>query len=313
MKKKGGRYRIQAVSEMTGLPAATLRSWERRYGIPLPARTSSSYRLYSDDDVQLISRLRDLTRSGIAPAEAARVVLAAQRAAERKEQAEPDADPYLAAQDRMIDAALRYDLEELETEMRTLVLTGSATLVTDRVFLPVLRRVGEMWSSGEMSVGQEHLLSEVAQGFCRQVLQLIQPMSGAHRALLACFDEEQHVMPLWLVSLHFAQWGYRTVVLGARTPPEAIAEGVEALEPDLVGLSVTIPPEEARGEELARAYAEACGKTPWVVGGSGLTDGLRQIITDNGGRLADQDMLSVREVLRNLEGKRRRGGRRKGG
>ena len=30
------RYRIQAVSQMTGIPAPTLRAWERRYGIPAP-------------------------------------------------------------------------------------------------------------------------------------------------------------------------------------------------------------------------------------------------------------------------------------
>ena len=45
------RYRINAVAEMTGVPAPTLRAWERRYGIPRPGRSESSYRLYSDADV----------------------------------------------------------------------------------------------------------------------------------------------------------------------------------------------------------------------------------------------------------------------
>ena len=30
------RYRVAAVERMTGIPASTLRSWERRYGWPRP-------------------------------------------------------------------------------------------------------------------------------------------------------------------------------------------------------------------------------------------------------------------------------------
>ena len=42
MKESVGRYRIHAVAEATGVPAATLRAWERRYGIPAPVRTTSA-------------------------------------------------------------------------------------------------------------------------------------------------------------------------------------------------------------------------------------------------------------------------------
>ena len=299
VKKKSGRYRIQAVSEMTGLPAATLRSWERRYGIPLPARTSSSYRLFSDEDVQLISKMRDLTRSGIAPAEAAKVVLASQQMAIQKQDASPRGDPFLMAQDRLVEAALRYDLEQIEIEIRTLVLAGSATIAFDQVFLPVMRRVGELWGRGELSVGQEHLLSEVIMSFSREVLRLIQPTSNAHQVLLACFAEEHHVLPLAFISMHFAHWGYRTINLGARTPPEAIAEAVASLAPDLVGLSVTVPPDTASGKKLIKAYAAACGNTPWVVGGTGISPALNKSILKAGGHLAGDDFLSIRAILNN--------------
>ena len=38
----------------------TLRAWERRYGIPSPERTSSSYRLFSDHDIASIRKLKEL-------------------------------------------------------------------------------------------------------------------------------------------------------------------------------------------------------------------------------------------------------------
>ena len=71
---ESGKYRIQAVADMTGVAAATLRAWERRYGLPTPQRTKSSYRVYSDEDVALIRRLRALCDGGMAPADAARTL-----------------------------------------------------------------------------------------------------------------------------------------------------------------------------------------------------------------------------------------------
>lgn len=42
-------YTIGQASARTGVSAGTLCAWERRYGIPAPARTASRYRLYDDD------------------------------------------------------------------------------------------------------------------------------------------------------------------------------------------------------------------------------------------------------------------------
>ncbi len=297
MAKKGGRYRIQAVSEMTGLPAATLRSWERRYGIPLPARTSSAYRLYSDDDIEHIVKLRDLTRSGMAPSEAARSILAA---AERASSSRPtEEDPYLTAQERLLAAVLRYDLDGIEEEMARIMLMGPSAVAFDRIFQPVLFRVGELWANGKLSVGQEHMLSEVLTGMARQVLRMVQPPGNARRVLLACFAGEMHILPLIIVAMHFAQWGYRTMMLGAHTPPEAIGEAVKQLSPDLVGLSVTIDPPAERAQELVAAYAGACGEVPWVVGGAAAGP-IKELVLESGGIVLSQDLVSVQSILRKL-------------
>lgn len=34
-----GPYRINVVAELVGVPSATLRAWERRYGVPSPDRS----------------------------------------------------------------------------------------------------------------------------------------------------------------------------------------------------------------------------------------------------------------------------------
>ena len=47
---------IKEVAERTGLAAGTIRMWEQRYGVPVPSRTESGYRLYTDGDVELLRR-----------------------------------------------------------------------------------------------------------------------------------------------------------------------------------------------------------------------------------------------------------------
>src|SRR5216684_1721777 len=51
-------YNMKAVEQQTRIPAATLRAWERRYGLMEPKRTPNGYRLYSDRDVALLRWVR---------------------------------------------------------------------------------------------------------------------------------------------------------------------------------------------------------------------------------------------------------------
>jgi MerR family transcriptional regulator, light-induced transcriptional regulator len=63
-------YRIKRVAHLTGINPATLRAWERRYGLVSPDRTDSGYRLYSDEDVAMLSRLKALVDDGLTIGEA---------------------------------------------------------------------------------------------------------------------------------------------------------------------------------------------------------------------------------------------------
>ncbi|MCM2495926.1 MerR family transcriptional regulator [Burkholderia glumae] len=58
------RYRSGEAARLAGMPAATLRIWERRYGVVAPPKTPSGQRMYSDDDVQRIRLLKALVSAG---------------------------------------------------------------------------------------------------------------------------------------------------------------------------------------------------------------------------------------------------------
>ncbi len=61
---EAARYRIGAVSNMTGLTTDTIRAWEKRYQAVSPARSAGGGRSYSDEDVQRLQLLGMLTELG---------------------------------------------------------------------------------------------------------------------------------------------------------------------------------------------------------------------------------------------------------
>src|SRR5258708_2897544 len=58
-------YNTKAVVHQTGVPAPTLRAWERRYGILTPRRGDNDYRLYSERDMMLVAWLRERVEGGM--------------------------------------------------------------------------------------------------------------------------------------------------------------------------------------------------------------------------------------------------------
>jgi hypothetical protein len=61
---------LKAVSERTGIPAATVRTWERRYRFLHPTRSSSGYRLYGEQDIVKIIEIKRLLEQGVRISEA---------------------------------------------------------------------------------------------------------------------------------------------------------------------------------------------------------------------------------------------------
>jgi DNA-binding transcriptional MerR regulator/methylmalonyl-CoA mutase cobalamin-binding subunit len=295
-----GRYRIQAVADMTGVSAATLRAWERRYGIPTPKRTASSYRLYSERDIELVKQVRELCDAGMAPSQAAREVLAREEASPPAvETVASETDAYSLAIDRILGAVDRFDADQLEAAVKHSLYLGPSVTVFERILAPSLGEIGRRWEQGRLSVGQEHLAAEIVGNAVRYILRLVQPESSGRHALLACFADEEHVTPLYGIALRFADWGFKTVMLGGRTPTHALRHAVAEVNPDIIGLSVTIAPPPYRARELVDGYAEACGEVPWIVGGVAAAD-IADLVQARGGALANADPQVTRELVERM-------------
>ena len=292
MPSNRGKYRIQTVAEMTGIPAATLRAWERRYGIPSPERSSSSYRLFSDHDVASIRKLKELCDEGMAPAEAARMVVRIQEASNTP----VEADPYSRACEMILRAVEDFDPQGVERAVRSAMFLGSASTVYQRVIGPTMRTVGDRWHEGAFSIAQEHMASEALGAAARDMLRLLDPPPGAEEVIVGCFADEEHALPLYGVAFVLVQWGLRPVILGAKTPPSAIRHAVESIQPGLVALSVTLTPPAYRARELVDSYAEAVQGVTWVVGGP-ASEQMRDLVEGSGGIVVGSKSLDEARTL----------------
>ncbi len=315
----GGPYRIQVAAELSGVPAATLRAWERRYGVPVPRRTASAYRLYDAEDVEQIRRMRLLVEEGVSPAEAARVVRGTPPLPQDLAPADAsNVDGVDLARARLLSAAQRFDAATIDRELARLSMLLDAISLYERVVSPLLVEIGKRWDDGTLTVAAEHLLSERLEYAMRAALRTLERPEGP-LVVFACIDRELHVLGMLGAALKLAASGARVVVLGAMTPPQAIAEAVASMSPRLVGLSACVVPQTARA--LMRAYGQACNGTPWVLGGTSAPQ-LQAAVLEAGGMVAlgnaHEWQSQIRDWLRGNVGdptgrepaRRSRGGRR---
>jgi len=88
-------YSISAVSRMVGVPVATIRTWEDRYGLVVPARSAGGHRLYRRDQVGQLRFVQAQMAAGASASDAHRLL------AEQAEAGRPMAEQ-TGAQERLV-------------------------------------------------------------------------------------------------------------------------------------------------------------------------------------------------------------------
>ena len=84
---------LKAVSQRTGIPAATLRTWEYRYGFMRPRRSPSGYRLYGEKELARIEQVKYLVGQGVRIGAAMKAVIEATRDNQPGDEGHHAADP----------------------------------------------------------------------------------------------------------------------------------------------------------------------------------------------------------------------------
>ena len=208
---------IAAVADLLRIPVPTIRSWERRYGFPAPARTRGKHRRYSGEEVEQLRALRDAITHGYAAKEAVEI---ARKGRVGPPAREPRVDDLLRTAMDLDPNAARAMLDEAADSL------GVEAAVID-VALPAMQEVGSRWRAGTCDAANEHLLTDAVRRWFARMATLATPTSRLGSVVLACGPRDLHTVGLEAFGLLLERRGRSVVMLGALTPLGSLRKAVE--------------------------------------------------------------------------------------
>lgn len=106
------------------------------------------------------------------------------------------------------------------------------------LFQKSLYQVGKMWDQNKLSIGDEHLGTQITEELLYYCSSKIIPVRQLNKkALVSCVNKEFHKLGARMAADIFVLNGWETYFLGASTPTKEILKYIEAKKPDIVGLS----------------------------------------------------------------------------
>ena len=231
---------VAAVARRIGVAPATLRTWDRRYGLGPSEHQEGEHRRYCPNDLAKLTMMRRLIVAGVAPVDAAeqakacRSTVPLQKIVKEFEVREDVVDAlYKALQGldgAFVESTLAHEIEKYGVE-------GAWA----DVIVPTLFLIGEEWENNQKGIEVEHLFSEILKRTMHnRVIELKKPINP-RPVLLAAVGEELHSLPIYALAAALCERNIQTYVLGARTPLEALSAMVARCAPPAIFLWAQLP------------------------------------------------------------------------
>ena len=226
---------VAAVARRIGVAPATLRTWDRRYGLGPSVHEAGEHRRYCPSDLAQLTLMRRLIISGVAPADAA-LRAKAHSGSVSVENVIQDFEVREDVVDSLHRAAKSLDKNFVETLLRKDISENGVIASWTEVIVPLLFLVGDEWAATGTGIEVEHMLSEIIKRLLREGVAEIKDPVNAQPVLLASVGEELHCLALHALAAALAEKGIESFFLGARTPLEAISGMVKRAAPPAVFL-----------------------------------------------------------------------------
>lgn len=263
-------YNIKMVSQMVGIPAVTIRAWERRYAVPKPIRAESGHRHYTDSDIEELRWLKTQTEQyGLSISHAVELLkqkkLQNPLPAMSGHQAEISFEPWIQP---LYEALIRFQMSEADKLLETSFAIFQYETVFHRILAPLLRQVGDAWEAGKISVAQEHYISQYVHQRFSQFFRTLHTNPALPKVIALCPPGEHHQLGLLLFSLFLRRKGTEVLYFGSDTPFDGLERALQANPVRWVAISLTnpelVPKTTAFMNELSQAYPDL----HYVLGGT---------------------------------------------
>jgi MerR family transcriptional regulator, light-induced transcriptional regulator len=255
------KYRIGTVSRLTGLSADVVRVWERRYKAITPQRSDGGSRLYSDQDIARLRKLRQAVELGHAIGQVAKLPNQELETLAIKHRTtvgivEPDVnDPHIISRERFLAAIARMDVIAADEEIHRAATLYPPRVIIKNIVSPLLEEIGERWAHRDFGVAHEHVATNLIRNLLSSLFRLYPPDDTAETIVFATPAGERHEFGILIGALIAATRGWRVVYLGVDLPAPEIVHTAKLTKARVLALSVVGSQGSQTVEEL-RIIAE---------------------------------------------------------
>ena len=268
---------IQSVTNCTGIPAFTIRNWEKRYGFPIPQRDEKGNRIFTDEEIDLLNRIKTAIAEGM------QISVAINKA-------KLGLLPQIEKQEILTGSRVeqyfrnlqRFNHQQAVEYHEKLASNLSPFEMVSHVYVPILAKVGEGWVNKTLTIAQEHFISAfIRSKLYKYISHSIPKTAQGKSVVLAALSDESHEGALLCLTSLLALRDVRTIYLGPNLPSQEIAEVIAQTSADMLCLSYNNP--ENFNRDLDILEVTQC---PVLCGGYGvhaLEDDFKNITILKGG------------------------------
>ncbi len=259
MDEKAPVYNLKVAIKETGLTPATLRAWERRYGLFTPQRSTGGHRLYSEDEINLLKWLVERQKEGLSISRAVELWRSRSNKSPAQIPISPVSQTIPGMGEGMLDqlcqnwceACLAFNEPEAELSMAKALAITTPEVVCAQVLQKGLAELGRGWYAGTVSVQQEHFASALVARRLNALFAVVPTPTRPGRLLAACPPGEDHDLALLMLAFILRWRGWEVIYLGADVPLDQLDATLQATSPHMVLSAAQTLPGAASLVELA--------------------------------------------------------------
>ena len=136
----------------------------------------------------------------------------------------------------------------------------------DKILKPVMSKVGSDWENGKISVGVEHVASNIAQTLVKGIMEQANGRTTNKKILICVPVGEEHHLGCDVLETYLSMNGFKVFNMSTSAPTESILNFIDDNNPDMILLSITISDNLKSGQRLVRKIKQEFD-IPIFVGG----------------------------------------------
>jgi DNA-binding transcriptional MerR regulator/methylmalonyl-CoA mutase cobalamin-binding subunit len=298
------QYPLAMVARITGLSPQLIRAWESRHDAIQPRRSTNGRRIYSQEHITRLHRLRSLTAAGFPISRIAHLALieleelAARevpkalpvaRQADGTAMRENAAEAFVA---ETMNAIGELDGDSLIAALESADVELGKPAFLESVVAVVAERVGEAWRNGRLKVAHEHFATAQLRGYLGPFGRVPHLNAATPHLIVTTPPEQWHELGALLAAAAAHSHGWRVTYMGPSLPAEEIAGAAHGYRARAVALSIVFPEDDPQlPRELSRLRRLLPKSTALLIGGRG-SHGLAPLL----GELGARHLTSLREL-----------------